>query len=81
MWIEYTGEESARKSAAYYRTTYPGTLAQTVEAKLVSDLSSVHSVLKGNISNGSWDSSVVYLLEDPACWRRQEGEHHGVRPH
>jgi hypothetical protein len=63
-------------------STYPGTLSEAVEAKLVSDLSSVHGVLKRGVSCMLVPGlrQVMCLRADPACWRRPGGEHRAARP-
>ena len=48
----YCGCVSAKITIESSRLTYPGALSEAVEAKLVSDLSSVHGVLDGDVSRG-----------------------------
>ena len=62
----------------YLGDAYPGSLSERVETKLVGDFGSVHGVLRKLV----WVvlQTVYHILEDPACWQRPRGEHHGVRP-
>lgn len=53
----------------------PGSLTETVEAKLVGDFGRIHGILKPRVSETSPRKEVSDLQANLVCWRKPKEEH------